>query len=81
MVIMLSELYGKDIISNTGKRMGKVEDMILDFEDGKVSALLLMKVDNIIRSEKTSMQLKKNSVSYSRVRNVSETVIVSESEK
>ncbi len=81
MAIMLSELYGKDIISNSGKRMGKVEDIILDFESGVVSALLLQKVDNIIRSEKTSLQLRKNSVNYSRVKNVSETVIVSESEK
>ncbi len=81
MAIMLSELYGKDIISNTGKRLGKVEDLILDFEEGKVSSLLLKKVDNIIRSEKTSLELRRNSVSYARVKNVSETVIVSESEK
>lgn len=81
MSIMLSELYGKDIISNTGKRLGKVEDLILDFEEGKVSSLLLKKVDNIIRSEKTSLELRRNSVSYARVKNVSETVIVGESEK
>ena len=28
-------MYGKQIISNEGKRIGTVEDLIIDFEEGK----------------------------------------------
>jgi len=76
MTILLSNLYGKEIITTAGKKIGKVEDLILDFEQGKVHSLLLTKIDNIIRSTKTSNIISKNSVIYTRVKNISETIIV-----
>ena len=76
MAILLSELYGKEIITNEGKKIGFVEDAILDFEDGKVSSLLLTKIENLVRSQNTAQLLAKNSVKYERVKNVSETIIV-----
>jgi sporulation protein YlmC with PRC-barrel domain len=76
--IWLSEIYGKEIITNSGRRLGKVEDLIVDFEDGKVSSVLLVNADELIRSENTARQLAKNSVKYERVRNVDNTIIVSE---
>ncbi|MCL4404876.1 MAG: PRC-barrel domain-containing protein [Candidatus Marsarchaeota archaeon] len=80
-MVLLSEMYGKQIISNDGKRMGTVEDLILDFEDGKIASMLTTKIDNLIKSEHTAQLLKKNSVSYDRVKSVSETVIVGSSEQ
>ncbi|MCL5680178.1 MAG: PRC-barrel domain-containing protein [Candidatus Marsarchaeota archaeon] len=80
-MVLLSDMYGKQIISNDGKRLGSVEDLILDFEEGKVVSMLTTKIDNLIKSEHTSQMLKKNSVSYDRVKNVSETVIVGASEQ
>lgn len=77
MALLLSDLYGKEIITTTGKKLGKVEDLILDFEEGVVHSLLLTKIDNIIRSTKTPDMIAKNSVNYSRVKSVSETIIVS----
>jgi sporulation protein YlmC with PRC-barrel domain len=76
MAVLLSDLYGKEIITTTGKILGKVEDMIIDFEQGAVHSLLLTKIDNIIRSEKTPDMINKNSVNYTRVKSVSETIIV-----
>jgi len=81
MTILLSELYGKEIITNGGRKIGLVEDLILDFEEGNVSSLLLTKVDNLVRSQHTALQLAKSSVKYGRVRSVSETIIVGESDK
>ncbi|MDE1833269.1 MAG: PRC-barrel domain-containing protein [Candidatus Micrarchaeota archaeon] len=81
MTILLSELYGKEIITNSGRKIGLVEDLILDFEEGNVSSLLLTKVDNLVRSQHTALQLAKNSVKYGRVRSVSETIIVGEESK
>lgn len=77
MAMLLSELYGKQIITNTGKMLGSVEDLILDFESGSVASLLLVKMDDLVRSPSSASALNKNSVRYSRVKNVSETVIVS----
>ncbi len=76
MAILLSELYGKEIITNEGKKIGMVEDAILDFENGKVANLLLIKAEQLTRSDNTAMLLAKNSVKYERVKNVSESIIV-----
>ncbi len=76
-MVLLSDLYGKQIISNEGKRIGTVEDLIIDFEQGRIASMLTVKIDNLIRSENTAQLLKKNSVNYDRVKSVSETVIVS----
>lgn len=75
--MLLSELYGKEIISNTGKRIGSVEDIIVDFESGSIGTLLLVRSEELIRSEKTSAEFAKNSVRYERVKSVDETIIVS----
>ncbi len=76
MAILLSELYGKQIITNEGKKIGLVEDAILDFENGKVANLLLIKAEALTRSDNTAMLLAKNSVKYERVKNISSTIIV-----
>ncbi|MCL5262465.1 MAG: PRC-barrel domain-containing protein [Candidatus Marsarchaeota archaeon] len=76
MATLLSDLYGKQIITTTGNKLGLVEDVILDFESGAVSNLLLTKIDNLVKSQNTALELRKNSVSYDRVKNVSETIIV-----
>ena len=76
--LWLSEIYGKEIITNSGRKLGKVEDLIVDFEKGAVSSILLVNSDELIRSENTARQLAKNSVKYERVRNVDNTIIVSE---
>ncbi len=76
--VMLSELYGKQIISNSGHIVGTVEDVILDFENGTVSSLLLTKIDSLSREEHSALALAKHSVKYARVKNVAETIIVGE---
>ncbi|MEM3227779.1 MAG: PRC-barrel domain-containing protein [Candidatus Micrarchaeaceae archaeon] len=76
MAILLSELYGKGILTNTGNKVGFVEDIILDFEDGKVSRLLLTKIDDLLAAKNTAEALSKNSVNFERVKSVSETIII-----
>ncbi len=76
MTMLLSELYGKEIITNSGQRVGLVEDIILDFEKGVVSSLLLTKMENLVRAQNTASLLQKNSVKYERVKSVSESIIV-----
>lgn len=79
--IMLSELYGKQIISNSGRVVGLVEDVILDFDQGAISSLLLTRVEDLMRGESTAAtaaKLAKNSVKYARVKSINESIIVSE---
>jgi sporulation protein YlmC with PRC-barrel domain len=79
--IMLSDLYGKQIISSSGQIMGAVGDIIIDFEKGAVYSLLLTKIDDVIRSDNTAQVLAKNSVKYERVKSVSQSIIVSSAPK
>ena len=79
MAILMSDLYGKQIITNSGKKVGLVEDIILDLDSKVVSSLLLTKVDNLIRSQNTATIFAKSSVKFSRVKSISETIIVSSS--
>ena len=76
---LLSDLYGKQIITTTGNKLGLVEDVVLDFETGSIANRLLTKIENLTRAQNTAAELRKNSVAYERVRNVSETIIVSTS--
>lgn len=75
--LLISELYGKQIITNTGRILGNVEDIIMDFEEGKVASMLLVRSEELIRSERTNTAFAKNSVRYDRVRSVDQTIIVS----
>lgn len=76
MTILLSELYGKQIITNAGQIVGMVEDIVVDFESGTVSSLLLTKMEDLVRAQNTARILSKNSVNYDRVKSVAETIIV-----
>lgn len=76
MAILLSELYGKQILSNTGKKIGMVEDVVLDFDKGGVASLLLAKIDDLVKGTNSHALLAKNTVLYNRVKSVSETIIV-----
>jgi sporulation protein YlmC with PRC-barrel domain len=75
--MLLSELYGREIISNTGRRIGSVEDLIVDFEKGSISTILLVKSEELTRSDNTSREFVKNSVKYERVKSIDQTIIVS----
>ena len=76
--MMISDLYGKQIITNSGRKIGFVEDVIVDFEAGSIASLLLVKLDELSRGENVAMKMAKNSVRYERVKNITESIIVSE---
>lgn len=74
--LLLSELYGKQIISNTGSMLGAVEDIVVDFEEGRIASMLLVRSETLVRSNQTTRDFAKNSVRYDRVKSVDETIIV-----
>jgi len=76
--MMLSEIYGKRIITSGGKILGDVKEIVLDIENGQVSHLLTTKLEQLARSSDVREALSKNSILYKRVKNVAESIIVSE---
>ncbi len=76
MGINISELYGKRIISNEGKMLGEVKGVMLNFEDGTVSHLLLAEPEVFMKSANPRNEILKKSVAYKRVKSISETIIV-----
>ena len=76
MAINVSELYGKKIISNDGKVIGEVVGVMLNFEEGTVSHLLLTDPNKLLKSNNPRRDIQKNSIAFKRVKKISETIIV-----
>lgn len=74
--ISISELYGKRIISSEGKVLGEVKGVMLNFEDGMVSHLLLTEPEHLLKSTNPRKDIQKNSIAFKRVKKISETIIV-----
>ena len=74
--MLISDLYGKEIITTGGNRLGMVEDIIIDFDEGVVTKLLLARFEDISRSSNTRDFMKRNSVNFDRVKSISETIVV-----
>ena len=77
----ISELFGMDIYTEGGRYKGKVHDLILDLQQGKVTTITTdplprrLTPSNMRDAEKI---VKSKSVSYDMVRSVSDIVLVSE---
>jgi sporulation protein YlmC with PRC-barrel domain len=80
MPINVSELYNKKILTLGGKMLGEVKGVMLNLENGEVSHLLLNDVSNLIRSPDLRNDFIKNSISFKRVRKISESIVISEKE-
>ena len=77
MAMSIAELYGKRIITAGGNILGEVKEVVVNLDNGEVSHLLLTKIENLAKAEDMREALTKNSILYKRVKNVSQTIIVS----
>ncbi len=80
MTVSISELYNKKILTLGGKMLGEVKGVMLNMENGEVSHLLLNNPENLMRSNNLRNDFIKSSVSFKRVRKITETIVVSETE-
>ena len=80
MVKNISELYGLDIYSDEGRYVGKVNDVILNVETGRVVRLTTVPLRNISRDEAARV-IKDNSVIFDNVRAVGDIIIVNASKR
>ena len=75
MIMNVSELYGIDIYSSDAKYVGKVNDIILNLETGRVVRLTTEPL-RAVSKEKAKAVLKDKSVLYKNVVAVGDIVIV-----
>ncbi|CEG13070.1 conserved hypothetical protein [groundwater metagenome] len=73
MTLYLSQLYGKEIITYSGKKLGRVGDVIIDSEAGKIVKLSLQQIVNTTAAPEI---LKKFSINYEDVLEVGDVVVV-----
>jgi len=81
MGIMISELYGKGVLSNSGNMLGTVKEVVVDIDNAVVTHLLLSEMSKLTKSNDLRSDFLKNSIEYKRVKKVAELVIVGEREK
>jgi len=79
--MLVSDLYGKQIITTAGNRLGIVEDVIIDFEDGVIVRLLLTKFEELTKAENTREMMRRHSVNFDRVKSITETIVVGQPPK
>jgi sporulation protein YlmC with PRC-barrel domain len=81
MSVNVSELYNKKVLTLGGRMLGEVKGVMLNMDRGEVSHLLLNNVDILLRSNNLRSDFIKSSVSFKRVRKITENIVVSEIEQ
>ena len=74
-MIHISELYGIDIYGDDGKYVGKVNDVILNLEKGKIVRITTEPLRFVSKTKAKSV-LKEKSILYKNVRTVGDILIV-----
>jgi sporulation protein YlmC with PRC-barrel domain len=75
MGIKVSKIYGMDIYTDSGKFLGRVQDVLIDLEQGKIIRLIMEPLSSVSREEAKRI-LRERSVLYSSVKNVEDVVVV-----
>lgn len=75
-MIKISKLYGMPIYTSEGKKVGVVNDVILNLETGEVIRLTTAPLKKV-RKEEAEEVIRKNSVLYKHVLTAKDIVIIS----
>ncbi len=71
----ISDLYGKEVFTDTGKFLGTVHEIIIDMEKGVISRLLLE--DLPTSAEKAKQVINEKSIKFENVKSIADVVVVS----
>ncbi len=72
----VSEIYNKDVYTDSGQYLGKVKDAIVDLEKGEISRLLMEEWERASKDEIRKV-LQQKSVLFKNIKNVGDVVLVS----
>ena len=75
MSVKVSKIYGMDIYTDGGKFLGRVQDILIDLEQGKIVRVVMEPLANVSKEEAKRI-LKEKSVLYSSVKSVEDVIMV-----
>lgn len=75
-MIKISELVGKDVFSDKGKRLGKVYDVIIDLQQGEAVRLTLAPF-TAKNKDDVAKQFKDKTIIFRNISSIADSVIVS----
>jgi sporulation protein YlmC with PRC-barrel domain len=75
MTMKLSDLYGMDIFTDTGKFLGTAQEIIIDVERGEIVRILLEPLPS--SKERALEVIREKSILYKNVKSVEDVVVVS----
>ncbi|MDE1798171.1 MAG: PRC-barrel domain-containing protein [Candidatus Micrarchaeota archaeon] len=75
MAMKVSKIYGMDIYTDGGKFLGRVQDILIDLEQGKIVRMVMEPLSSVSKDEAKRI-LKEKSVLYSSVKSVEDVVVV-----
>ena len=70
----ISELYGMDVFTDSGKFLGTAQDFIVDLESGAVIRILLEPLPS--NKEQAKVVLREKSILYKNVKSVEDVIVV-----
>ena len=74
MSVKLSDMYGMEIFTDSGKYVGSANDFIVDLETGEVVRILLEQLSG--PKEKIKSIVKEKSILYKNVKSVGDVIVV-----
>ena len=78
MITKLSKVFGKEVYTSSGARVGRVVDVAIDVDTRSVSDLFIANLDSAFQ-KKYELEDKKGIIfSYSGIRNIEDIVLVSD---
>ena len=75
--MLFSKIINKKIITKSGKFVGYVKDVIINFKERKVEYISLVDINELIK-EKNMNSLKRKVIRFNKILDVNEVVIVSD---
>jgi sporulation protein YlmC with PRC-barrel domain len=75
MTMKASKIYGMDIYTDGGKFLGRVQDILIDLEQGKIVRVVMEPLSSVSKDEAKRI-LKEKSVLYSSVKSVEDVMVV-----
>jgi sporulation protein YlmC with PRC-barrel domain len=78
MITKLSKVFGKEVYTNSGAKVGRVADVAIDVDTRSVSDLFITNLDSAFQKKHALEDRKGILFSYSGIRNIEDIVLVSD---
>jgi sporulation protein YlmC with PRC-barrel domain len=78
MISKLSKVFGKEVYTNSGARVGRVADVAIDVDTRSVSDIFITNLDSAFQKKHALEDKKGILFSYGGIRNIQDIVLISE---